>query len=569
MTKKQYIIGILAVVGVTLTTPKAHASSLCHPGNIDSQYMRIYCDIRLDGNDDLDEELISLMSKQFDLDEEVIEGIIGGTICDTVEKLSEEEVRKLPKSVQNACQPEAKTIAEVFDQGWNSFQDIRNSYQKEKMMRQSAKALKFRFEVSEQYWDGTINTTPGIGGDAPFDLIVDLNLIEIVLFGSKAQWMNDVFSYPKKDDETPENNPLLNENNPEDGGETTGETDPEADAVSVSQEEDKKATIECVPPDDPEADLGNGPSSENSNTLCGNGIMDILMGETCDDGNQSSGDGCNQYCQKEATGSNDLCIDPDAITFKSPEEVYGNDNNMGETQENDSQNQCPPGTVPKKSDQTSGEGFEDNLPQAPEYPGSFLGGTLKQFPENERPICDPGTSPVAITIKGETQYNTDSDGNVRCIPTEYCMDPEITRDFLASSTFGVTENWRDLPDNDERKAWIESIESLFCVNIIKANRPASAYAMIEGCIDCHISAMVDSLEKALQTNVTPLANTSSAFEISNKFGPNMSYNLNTALKGKTKYKSTDTIEKAVQKADQQTKKFKMKTWIASQPPPPT
>ena len=35
---------------------------------------------------------------------------------------------------------------------------------------------------------------------------------------------------------------------------------------------------------------------------CGNGVVDSLVGETCDDGNLVSGDGCNELCQAEFCG---------------------------------------------------------------------------------------------------------------------------------------------------------------------------------------------------------------------------------------------------------------------------
>lgn len=564
MIKKTLIIGLMAFIALSVSVPETQADSMCTVGTINTQYERIYCDIRLNDNDDLDGDLIKLMSKQFGLDKDIVEGILGGTICETVKKYKEEEIKKLPKSVQYACNPKGKTTAEVFGSGWNVFTDIQNSYQKEKMMRQSAKALEFRFEVSEQYWDGTINTTPLVGGDAPFDLIVDLNLIEIVLFGSKAQWMNDVYSFPKDEDEDGggEDSPLDEAKPDDEGGEGSGDgAAPESGEIGITEgEEGENNEKECVSPDHPDADLGDGPSSDSPNPLCGNGTVDVLMAETCDDGNTDSGDGCNQYCQEEATGSNDICIDPDAVTFQSPEEAYGDEDgsNGGGQGGQSNQSECPPGTVPKKPDSIeAGDGTAGTgVPQAPEYPGGFLGGTLKRFPDSERPVCNPGESPLAITIGGETHFDEDGDGNIRCIPTEFCMDPDITRSFLAASAFAIPEgDWLGLPDNDERRKSIEAIEALFCINIIKSNRPQSAYQMIEGCVDCHISAMVDSLEKALQTNVTPLANTSSAFEISNKFGSDVSFNLNTALKGKAKYKSSDTIEKAVQKADRQTKEI--------------
>jgi cysteine-rich repeat protein len=39
-----------------------------------------------------------------------------------------------------------------------------------------------------------------------------------------------------------------------------------------------------------------------SKEVCGNGILDVVMGEVCDDGNKVGGDGCSKYCD-----SNESC----------------------------------------------------------------------------------------------------------------------------------------------------------------------------------------------------------------------------------------------------------------------
>jgi cysteine-rich repeat protein len=41
-------------------------------------------------------------------------------------------------------------------------------------------------------------------------------------------------------------------------------------------------------------------SSTGGNWRCGDGVWDVEMGEQCDDGNRSNGDGCNFVCQIEA-----------------------------------------------------------------------------------------------------------------------------------------------------------------------------------------------------------------------------------------------------------------------------
>jgi cysteine-rich repeat protein len=505
---------------------------VCNPNNVDTHYKGIYCGIRGYNNEEADEEIVETLSEQFGMDEELIEEILANTLCETIlREYDEDEKADLPKAVQDACLPTGRTIDQAFG-GWTIFTDIRNAYKKEKAMQMSAKSLEFKFKASEQYWDGQI----GPGPDAPFDLIVDLNLIEIVLFGSQAQWMNDVFSFPTEEDEEegPEEVPadelLPGEEEEEEGEVPEDEGDP---GVKVAEEEEEELPPGCVSPDDPDAD-------PTQNPLCGNGLLDVLMGEECDDGNKESGDGCNQYCQIEAAGANDQCIDPEAVTFREAEDG--------------DETECPPGSVPSKVPALIGEeaGPPKEVPQSPEYPGPFLGGTLKQFPASNRPPCGPGESTVDITVAGETHAAEDDDGNPLCIPTEFCADPDIARTFLAAlPPLSILEgDWKALPDDDIRKEWVESIEALFCVNLIEHNRPQAPYQLIEGCIDCHITAMVDALEKALETNVTPLQNTTSAFGISSRYGPSFSFNLDTAAKAKIKYQSSTTTRDAIKKANE-------------------
>lgn len=533
-----------------LFIPQTKAADICNANNINTQYKAIYCDIQQDDSEDFDDDLIEILANQFGLSEDTIKEILGGTICDSFNKLTKDEQVKMPQAIQDACLPSGKSTEQVLG-GWSVFSDIKNTYEKEKVIQQSSKALTYKFKVSEQYWDGQI----GPGPDAPFDLIVDLNLIEIVLFGSKATWMSDVFTFPTdEEDEGNGGETPLDELLPEDtpSEETTTPEDTGDPGLTVTEEGGGEALPpDCVLPDDPEADNGNGPGSDYENPLCGNGTIELLLAEQCDDGNTDSGDGCNQYCQTEATGSNDQCIDPDAVTFKKPEDKKGSGSSQtggaGSTDGNASGNQngseCPEGTVPRIGSGISGQeaGPPKEIPQNPEYPGPFLGGTLKQFPESNRPLCGPGESPVQITIAGETKMATNDDGSAKCIRTEFCKDFKEAQDFL----FG--DGWED---DDTLVNIAPSIEALFCVNIIKENRPLSPYNLNEGCVDCHIIAMVDALEKALQTNVTPLKNTTNAFGISSPYGPNFSFNLNTATKTKLKFNNTGTAANAIKKAEE-------------------
>jgi len=290
----------------------------------------------------------------------------------------------------------------------------------------------------------------------------------------------------------------------------------------------------------------------SENLLCGDGNIDPLFGEQCDDGNTEAGDGCSQFCQFELTGSSEVCEDPEAVTFQDPGSSGSDSGGDGSGDDDSGGNGCPPGSVPTAIPTLTGEGAPgpQDVPQSLSYPGPFVGGTLKQFPPSARPSCPngfqayndgggaltaQGNETVGINIAG-TQYDIP-----RCLPTEFCADFDAARDFL----FG--EDWEK---NETDLKIATAIELMFCVDIIKDNRPESPYAVIEGCVDCHIAAMVDAVEEALDTNVSPLQNTTSAFGISNRFGPNFSFNLITAMKGKVKYKYSPTIHEAIKKKNE-------------------
>ena len=534
---KNFIIGTLTLWAVSLLVPAARADDYCNAATMDTHYKTIYCDMEQYDNDAVDEELIATLSDQFDIEEVLVGEILDGTICETVAGYSANAIERLPYSIQTACLPSGRSTNEVMG-GWNVFDDIQTSYEKEKVIQMSSKSLQFKFKASEQYWNGTL-------ADAPFDLIVDLNLIEIVLFGSKAQWTNDVFSFPSEEEgggggEAPPSGPAPGEG--EDGGERGPADTGDSGLTSTGGGED--VFTACVPPDDPNADLGDGPGSDYENPLCGNGTVDILPPEECDDGNVTSGDGCNQYCRIEVNGSSDICTDPDAVTFRQPGAAGAGENSAGTggNANNSSPFECPPGTVPARSGITGAEGqLAEAVPQREEYPGPNIGGTLKQFPASERPPCGPG----------ETNMQIDPDKEPICWPTEFCADPDIVRGVLAAlPPFSVPNgNWKSLPEDSATRQLIEDIQALFCVNITEQNRPQSPYQRIEGCVDCHISAMTDALEEALQTNVTPLKNTTNAFGISNAFGPAFSFDLNTATKTKVKYQQTDTAKENKVEAD--------------------
>lgn len=536
---------------------KPAQAAVCGPGERDITYKDIYCGMKLDDNEENDAKLTEKLAAQFEMDEEIIQGILSGTICQSAGKLSKEEQDTLPDSVRKVC-IKASNSSEQLD-GWNHFTDIQNAYEKEKAIQMNSASLTFKFEAAERYADGSLV-------NSPFDLIVDLNLIEKILFGSKAQWLNDVYAFPVEEDGDDDDEVLLDSLVPDsgdddDGGQPPDETRDAGLTGTGGGGGSRSNPANCVTPDNPLADNGTGPSTNNENTQCGNGTLDILLAEQCDDGNKVSGDGCNQYCQKELGGSGSRdsgaqCMDPEAVNFKTPGTAGGSSGTSGSQSGTgeaggtnaggSDQNDCPPGTVPSIiSSLTAGSGGAGSgaegieVPQPFEYPGPFLGGTMKQFPESNRPLCGPGESPLEVTVAGRKSIAKDNDGKPICIRLEYCSDPDDTRDLLFGS------GW----ENDDRKIAAEAIEAVFCVNVIQNTRPLTPYAMNEGCIDCHIRSMVDSLEEALATNVTPFVNTTSAFAISSKFGPNFSFNLTTAAKTPVRYTDTRTGSHAIEDAD--------------------
>jgi len=242
-------------------------------------------------------------------------------------------------------------------------------------------------------------------------------------------------------------------------------------------------------------------------------------------------------------------MDPEAVTFKPKTKSTAN------ISEVNNENKCPPGTVPESSlviGIVNGD-KKDETVQSPNYPGPNIGGTYKEFKVgNPRPSCPAGFSNIAgiasgsyegsssekntyeaskkgsgtVSVSGD-QFGLNIGGKQydipACIPTKLCASFEDIRKAL----FG-----EDYQKDEEKNMIASSIEALFCVELIKGNKPETPYGPNENCIDCHIHGMNKSLEKVLETNVTPLANTMTGFGISNKWGPNFSFNLSTMVKAR-------------------------------------
>lgn len=535
-----------------------------------STYRDIYCDIGWSGNEDKEKELYKIVMEKMaygDLGYEFIQVILESGKCSDITTCITEkgiEFAKLPIDLQDlviACDESFDLINS--NNAWKKVKDkVKTAYNNAKVTEQTKTKLEYEFKASEKFWDGKVFEVER----ASFDLIVDLNLIDIVLFGSRATWVDDVFAFPNRDEDEGGND---NANNT--GGTGNNQTDNQTsdeqpttdteDSVTGEQTDNEGITVECVSPDDPNADLGDTPGTP-PNPNCGNGTLDVLFGEQCDDGNNISGDGCSQYCLLEENGGSldgeaGICIDEEAVTFLSPSESGSTSGGVvigtGDDTNGNTTSVCPPGTVPSKNISITGPALTgpsdgSGVAQSPNYPGPFIGGTLKQFPPSNRPRCPFGyselttmgaasnsTSSASGTASGSQTFGINVAGKQYdipvCIPTELCA----SFDDIRSVVFG--DDWKE---DEERSKAAYAIEALFCVNLTTNNRPESPYAQDEGCIDCHIRAIVDSLSEALDTNVAPMKNTTAGFAISASGGPNLSLNLSTAVQQKLKLASRDT-----------------------------
>ena len=522
------IIGFIAFIA----TASSASAAFCNPETPpDSIYGGIYCGLKMYGNEESDKEIFKTIAKQLQYDAgglgaDLIKLIIdnGSNIsCAQIFQFMKENSLKdkdMPADIKGACMTSENGAESV--QPWsNAINSIHTAYEKEKVLYYTKKNLDYEFKTSEKYWDGELRDI----GDAPFDLVVDLNLIEIVLFGSKATWTSDVWKYPVKEggEGEGEGGPPSGQPSGQPSGPQTGLQPEQPSNQSVTTEETVTPGTEsnCVPADNPDADTGDNPESDYSNPACGNGTVEVLLGEQCDDGNTNSGDGCNQYCMTEQTGATQMCQDAEAVTFSKPKSQSGQSSSSQSSSQSEPQqepqSECPPGTFPKKETTIKGPPPETpkypEAPQSDSYPGPDVGGTMKEFPESKKPPCETGYSEVKISAAGKTASY--------CMPDSFaCANPNDVRDALFPG-------W----ENDEELAkTAETIEATFCVKLVKANRPESPYNMNDGCIDCHITAMTDALTKALETNVSPLENTTGGFAISSRWGPKFSLNLITGIK---------------------------------------
>lgn len=500
------------VDGGNFRCPAQQLSSFCLSGHSSgfNIYGKSYCHL----SESSDEETFKALEEQFKVEDSkytadqlkyLLFGMQEQSLRDFLQAKygNRNDTNKLPDSVKRAFFQTGS-----YDQQNQIRERIRLAFNQQKIIEQTQKSLKAQFESREIWANGNLN-------DSPFDLVVDLNLIEQILFGQKAKWLtqNDVWKWPPNESQKEELNDPENKKNPAVPGQKPSNKKPNLP---------KAEEYECQPPQkEDEKRPGNTPP------LCGNGQKEDH--EACDDGNLKSGDGCSNTCETEP-GADLMCRDIEAVNFKT----FNLQNQMnGQGQTVSDQNQtppisCPKGTVPvKKINRTN------QVPQPSNYGGPFVGGVLRNFPESNKPKCPVGSTWAEVSIAGRTFG--------QCFTDQFCfVDFNDARSFLYDRFKNnlpkeegkpMPDKWQDVPEDHPANAVLGAIEARICVNIRKVNRPPSPYKPTDGCIDCHIQAMNDVMKKLLSKNVTPQQTPMQAFGMTNRWGPSLSFNFNVLTQG--------------------------------------
>ncbi len=445
-------------------------------------YEEVYCNLTEDSDDDIFEVLV----KQFKVEDP---------------KIDEDKIEEILKNPKIETDPTGQTISDLHNR-------VRVAYHNEKVTHQTKESLKQQFKFAEMWADGTLT-------NSPFDLIVDLNLIEIIMFGSQAVWKDNVYTWPKDSS---------GDDLGADGGAAKGQTPtgPASDAGGQppddpSKKDDPIDQYECEPVDKGKELVENGilPKPGDTPKGCGDGKKEGA--EECDDGNVRAGDGCSESCKSEEATSLS-CKDNDAVTLK--QFVPKKDSSKtpgagsGSSGKDPGNNNAPPINCPPGSKAVKRTADKDiKLQQDPNYPGPFVGGVLKNFPKSNKGQCPPGSKYTEVSLFGESAGT--------CIPHEFCT-PDFEK--LRKKLFGA-----DYRKDPAKKKAAEAIEASVCVEFKKVNRPESPYPVVEGCIDCHIQAMNDVMEKMLQKNIAPLQNSMQSWGTSNRWGPSLSFDINVLV----------------------------------------
>lgn len=394
---------------------------------------------------------------------------------------------KLPKAVQDAYKVGSiGDVAKIYER-------VKSAYDKQKVLQHAQESLKQQFKAREMWANASLS-------DSPFDLVVDLNLIEMMLFGNNASWTsaNDVWKWPE-DEETKQKAAK----NKTPASSTSAPSTPSSSSATAPTASSSADEYVCTPN---KINAVTSPLPGVVPLNCGNKTLD--KGEECDDGNTIAGDGCSESCKKE-TGANLQCKDTETITFKTFKvQPAVNKSASSADSSNKIPLNCPPGSTATKKSSAD----EKKVIQSSNYPGPLIGGVLKKFPPSKKSKCPPGMKWTQIKIGGEAVGT--------CFPMQFCADPDKIREFL----FG-----KEYEKDPQKKDVAAAIEVAICVNIEQIKVPESPYSVNDGCIDCHIMAMNDVMKKMLEKDIVPKQNTTQAWGTSNRWGPAFSFNLHTLI----------------------------------------
>ncbi len=549
MLKKMLTIIGLMLTTLTVSAPEAYAQN-CNPLSADTyeceeQDLHNYCAIKYGaqgasrslyrssycGNAlDITDDTIPIISEQLELSQRLVENILSGRF-DATE--IPEEFLSTYANTEGKCNDDCHLRV---------FNVVKTAFDNERALMQMKEAMKPRLEAKEIWMDGSLL-------NSPFDIIVDLNLIDVVLFGSGSHWVDNVYAWPDSsgsgDEAGGDDTDSADGDGTSDGDAGSGSgagSLPDVNLYDPNQID--LNSLECLPPGHPDAALpGAGEKPPN----CGDGVLD--SGESCDDGNPLSGDGCSAECVVEPGGHDNsnktgaaICFDPNAITFTQ----YGDDEDDDGLSGKDAiYAACPAGLYPSvtafASALSTGLSIPGEITQPEDYPGPNVGGVFRNYPNVNKPNCPAGTNELLTADAFGNSVNLGNNAP-RCIPTQACASFDAVRNILRST--GAPESS------------VASIESFVCVDIKTENRPETPYQAIEGCVDCHFAAMTDVVDRMLGKAVTPLENTTQAFGISSRFGPQFSFDLNTRFKAifrrdkKTTPSDVENTKQALRKLEQ-------------------
>jgi hypothetical protein len=464
---------IIFIIGFVLCFPAAGWAAgmpdYCQPPQDQSQppipgeklYRGIYCDTAKGMNED----------EAF----ESTADLMGFKKSSTVKAILEGEIPK-PEDMPEILNKKYKDLKEN-DRKIAIYQDVKKVHARERQLLRWRAELEPQLKSKEVWANGTTL-------DSPFDLITDLNLAEIVLFGSNAVWTNDIYKFP-----------------PEEGKETAAESagGSEGGTGNLPTEEGVPPPEEFPPPEEPGDLTCISPENPNAST------------ENPQGGTQ---DGTNNNNPQIPGEPEPVCRDPEALTLRKYAVQTGGGGTGGASGggaggEGQLPLDCPPGTYatyvrPETPPLTPVEILTGQAPVASSLKGRVAGG-LKPLKKAPKPVCPAGSTKLTVSSFGKEKDI--------CVPV---------------SAQGCALDFEKI----KGKLGEGAIEAAFCAKVSTVNRPASEYGITEGCIDCHVSGMIDVLETLRNQNISPLENTKNAFALSNRWGPKLSFDLKIYIKNK-------------------------------------